>query len=546
MSETKQPTEYKYEWESNQIVKVDYIKRRGLYHPRLTYINNSGDMIYCTEDEKDIKCDVLIAQQAKVIKTLREEATQAEKNLINEEQHHMSALREIDRLECELTSYVPVLRFMKLHEENNKLNEVIFGLNLELSVYKKTKKKKKKKKNSLYIHQEQETQKLKERLKDSENENKKLRTEIKELMKSVHKTKPNVKTIYPVKLEMECMKDKSGYIMEDFIAPKLARDLEKGKLGEIHELRLSEATLCHMQHINIISDKEGRKEYRKNNNNEFYDFSGFMISGSYYIILTAERLYLILGGMGDLLEEYDKNRKLLNRLLILDKTNKKLDRTNKEIIESSKKLKQTNKDLLNKLNDHKSYNKMRKDINELTKELTKSYVEVEDLKQQIKTNTGYKEYKDNFEKLQTQSGEQLKNVINDYEKDLKILRIRIKNQDNTLNTQGNRIKELTNMKYQYSKYIDKYNRIDKYIDNTIYRITGIKRDFKKGINNNINSFNQLRNIDEIIKQDLNITKSEFNNYFKNIKSLRLQQAHEDISHINNQDLINMILEDMIF
>ena len=563
MSETKQPTNFKYEWETNQIIKIDYIKRRSLYHPRLTYIQNSGDITYCTEDEKDIKCDVLISRQAQEIKRLRKENEENEKNLINEEQHHMSALREIDRLERELTSYVPVTRFIKLELENKRLDEVIFGLKLELTAYKRNKKTKKKKKNSLYMYQEQElerqTYNLNKRLKNLENDNKKLKNEIKQLREAGHKIEsnintiypikkePNVKTIYPVKLEMECMADKSGYIIEDFVAPQLNKDLEKGKAGEIHELRLSKTTLFHMQHINIVSDKEGRIEYRKNNNNEFYDFSGFMISGSYYIILTAERLHLIIGGMGDLLEEYNKNSKLLNKCLNLDKKNKKLERINKDYEINKNKLEQTNKELLNKINEHKTNNKKtRKDINELSKELTKSYIEVEDLKQQIKTNKDYKEYKDNFEKLQTQSGKQLKNVINDYEKDLKILRMRIKNQDNTLNTQGTRLKELANMKNQYSKYIDKYNRIDKYIDNTIYRITGIKRDFKKGIHNNINSLNQLRNIDEIIKQDLNITKSEFNNYFKNIKNLRLQQAHEDISHITSQDLINMILEDMIF
>lgn len=249
----------------------------------------------------------------------------------------------------------------------------------------------------------------------------------------------------------------------------------------------------------------------------------------------------ILAAKDDELEDMREWHRLY--LLMLKDAEKDFKNFKNEIKELKNKLEQTNKDLLNKSNDHKINNKMKNENKELSKALTKAYIEVEDLKQQIKTN---KEYKDNFEKLQTQSGEQLKNVINDYEKDLRILRMRIKNQDNTQNIQAQRLKELANMKNQYSKYIDKYNRIDKYIDNTIYEITGIKRDFKKGIHNNINSFNQLRNIEEIIKRDFKITKSEFNNYFKNVKNLRLQQAHEDISHIGNKDLINMILEDMIF
>ena len=175
-------------------------------------------------------------------------------------------------------------------------------------------------------------------------------------------------------------------------------------------------------------------------------------------------------------------------------------------------------------NDNKNNNKnLKKDIEELSKELKTEYLKNEDLN-------------NNFNKLKTQSGEQLKRVIEEYERDLNILRMRIRN----INTiEKIKPKQKTN-------YIDKYNRIDKYIDNTIYSITGIKRDFKQGIHNNINAFNQLKNIDEILKKDFNITKQQFKIYFKNIKNLRLQQAHEDISHIGNKDLKNMILEDMIF
>ena len=82
-----------------------------------------------------------------------------------------------------------------------------------------------------------------------------------------------------------------------------------------------------MQHINIVSNKEERIEYRKNNNNEFHDFSGFMISGSYYIILTAQRLYSMLSEIENLLEDYKENRKLLNKCFNLDVKTKKLDRS---------------------------------------------------------------------------------------------------------------------------------------------------------------------------------------------------------------------------
>jgi len=524
MSETKQPTNFKYEWETNQIIKIDYIKRRSLYHPRLTYIQNSGDITYCTEDEKDIKCDVLISRQAQEIKRLREENEENEKNLINEEQKYMGALGEIDNLKKRDEDLTQLLikkdnkiikmyrgefkEFEQLEKENKKLK-------LELSGHKRNKKKKKK--NSLYIFQEQElkrkTHNLNERLKILENENKKLR-----------KAGNMNNSLSPHIIEIEYMSSNTEYSIKKFSIPRLIQDLEKGKLGEIHELRLSETCLDHMDMLNMTTVKKSTKDKK------YHNFSGFSIHNESYVILHTDQIHGILK---ERMEAYTKNKNMLTNWLNLTiKTNN---------------LEQTNKDLLNKINEHKPNNKkMKKDINELSKELTKSYIKIDELKEEIKTNKDYKEYKDNFEKLQTQSGEQLKNVINDYEKDLKILRMRIKDQDNTLNTQGTRLKELANMKNQYSKYIDKYNRIDKYIDNTIYRITGIKRDFKKGIHNNINSLNQLRNIDEIIKQDLNITKSEFNNYFKNIKNLRLQQAHEDISHITSQDLINMILEDMIF
>lgn len=406
MSETKQATNFKYEWETNQIIKTDYIKRKGLYYPRLTYIKNTGDMKYCTEERKDIKCDVLIYTQGEEIKALREENEENEKKLIDEEQKHMWALGEIDRYKKEN---------IELARDFIKKDKHIYGLKIELSSYK-------------------------EQLK-------KCRT-----ISNINKC-PIIKGM--------------GDKLADYKNILAAKDDELEDMREWHRLYLL-----------MLKDAEK-------------DFKNF------------------------------KN----------------------EIKELKNKLEQTNKDLLNKSNDHKINNKMKNENKELSKALTKAYIEVEDLKQQIKTN---KEYKDNFEKLQTQSGEQLKNVINDYEKDLRILRMRIKNQDNTQNIQAQRLKELANMKNQYSKYIDKYNRIDKYIDNTIYEITGIKRDFKKGIHNNINSFNQLRNIEEIIKRDFKITKSEFNNYFKNVKNLRLQQAHEDISHIGNKDLINMILEDMIF
>lgn len=409
MSETKQTTDFKYEWETNQIIKTDYIKRNGLYYPRLTYIKNSGDMKYCTEEGKDIKCDVLIYTQAEEIKALKEEREEGEKDLINEEQKHMWALGEIDKHKKEN---------IELARTFIKKDKHIFGLKIELSSYK-------------------------EQLKKSR------------MTSNINKC-PIIKGM--------------GDKLADY----------KNKLSEqedtIQEMR-------EWERLHILMLKDGQKDF-KNFKNE-------------------------IKGL--------KN---------------KLD-----------KLEKTNKDLLNKLNDHKTNNKMKNENKELSKALTKAYIELDKLKHKDKDN---KEYKENFYKLQKQSGEQLKNVINDYEKDLRIFRMRIKNQDTTQNIQAQRLKELMNMKNQYSKYIDKYNRIDKYIDNTIYEITGIKRDFKKGIHNNINSFNQLRNIEEIIKRDFKITKIEFNNYFKNVKNLRLQQAHEDISHIKNQDLKNMILEDMIF
>lgn len=409
MSETKQATNFKYEWETNQIIKTDYIKRKGLYYPRLTYIKNSGDMKYCTEDRKDIKCDVLIYTQAEEIKQLKEANEQGEKDLINEEEQHLWALGEIDKHKKENE---------ELARTFIKKDKHIFGLKIELSSYK-------------------------EQLKKCR------------MTSNINKC-PIIKGM--------------GDKIADYKNKLTEKDEELEDMREWHRLY-------------ILMLKDAEKDF-KNFKNEI--------------------------------------KELKNKL---------------------EKLEKTNKDLLNKLNDHKTNNKTKNENKELSKALTKAYIELDKLKHKDKDN---KEYKENFYKLQTQSGEQLKNVINDYEKDLKILRMRIKNQDNTINTQGNRIKELSNMKNQYSKYIDKYNRIDKYIDNTIYEITGIKRDYKKGIHNNINSFNQLRNIEEIIKRDFKITKTEFNNYFKNVKNLRLQQAHEDISHISSQDLKNMILEDMIF
>jgi len=497
MSEQKEPTNYKYDFETNKIIKTTHIKRKELYYPRNQILENSGET---PEDKQNLL--ICLNSQALII-------TQQEEQ-IKEKDEKLNKLKEWNRESSERERKTHIKQkgeqehIIKLREEINKKNDKINFLIQKL--------------------EEARNPQLEENKHDTPEHLiilKKLKKQLKEKQKQLNFKQGLIN-------KLECTNN--GY---SIIHPLLLTIEEIIKTGDktskaaIKTEELETATNADKKEcIYIKFNDKIYDESRKEDDITNINYLGIRTNKRFYNIIESIQLHkYITTALSNLYQEIlndgtyeNKLKKIKKKYKITqDKNSRKianLKRVNKELIHKIKNNNNNNNELLQlKLKDAiNQQNKAENETNKINDKLIK-----------LHRITDINNRKAEIEKQELLN--RLNKAHNEYKINLKV----IKKQKTELNN----FKQLL----ENSQAIDKYNYMDQYINNTIYKETGINRDFKKGIKNNIHSFNSLKNVNEIIKKDFNTTIYIFNNVFKKLKNLRLEKAHPDISHIDHKQLI---------
>ena len=118
----------------------------------------------------------------------------------------------------------------------------------------------------------------------------------------------------------------------------------------------------------------------------------------------------------------------------------------------------------------------------------------------------------------------------------------IKKENEKLNKAVGSLKERVAVHSAISKVCYTYEAFDKYINDTVERITGHIRDYPAGIYNKITDFMRIKNISKICYSDLGITASDFYKQFIDLRNDRNRTCHPELKKRDKKRITDFIVD----
>jgi hypothetical protein len=118
----------------------------------------------------------------------------------------------------------------------------------------------------------------------------------------------------------------------------------------------------------------------------------------------------------------------------------------------------------------------------------------------------------------------------------------IKKENEKLNKAVQSLKERVAVHSSISKVCYTYEAFDKYINDTVERITGHIRDYPAGIYNKITDFMRIKNISKICYSDLGITASDFYKQFIDLRNDRNRTCHPQLKKRDKKRVADFIVD----
>jgi hypothetical protein len=118
----------------------------------------------------------------------------------------------------------------------------------------------------------------------------------------------------------------------------------------------------------------------------------------------------------------------------------------------------------------------------------------------------------------------------------------IKKENEKLNKAVQSLKERVAVHSSISKVCYTYEAFDKYINDTVERITGHTRDYPAGIYNKITDFMRIKNISRICYSDLGITASDFYKQFIDLRNDRNRTCHPPLKKRDKKRVADFIVD----
>ena len=118
----------------------------------------------------------------------------------------------------------------------------------------------------------------------------------------------------------------------------------------------------------------------------------------------------------------------------------------------------------------------------------------------------------------------------------------IKKENDKLKEAVESLKERVAAHSAISKVCYTYEAFDKYINDTVERITGYTRDYPAGIYNKITDFMRIKNISRICYSDLGITASDFYKQFIDLRNDRNRTCHPQLKKRDKKRVADFIVD----